>query len=149
MRLEHKHNYRYMQLLPVKAIGAAQLSDWPALETIAGVISSVGDRGFGNAALGQLNRWMPLCRWSVYTLFDNAPPTLHTHGSFGVPDGTLESWRVYRASLYRHDETFVAARDITSNSETALVHWDASEIPSPHRARRGLRNCSCIADLSL
>ena len=141
-----------MQLLPVRAVGAAQLSDWRALETIAGVISSVGNQGFGNTALAQLNRWMPLCWWSVYTLFDNAPPTLHANGSFGVPDGTLESWRVYRRSLYRRDETFVAARDITANGEAALVHWDAREIPSPHRAqiysRHGLRERLSIVSAS-
>ena len=141
-----------MQLLPVKTANADALGDWPALEAIAGVISSIGKQGFGHAALAQLNRWMPLCWWSVYTLFDNAPPTLHTHGSFDVADGTLESWRVYRASLYRRDETFVAARDITAKGDTALVHWHAREIAPAHRAqiysRHGLRERLSIVSAS-
>lgn len=143
-----------MQLLPVKTAGAdaGALGDWPALEAIAGVVSSIGQQGFGTAALAQLNRWMPLCWWSVYTLFDNAPPTLHTHGSFDVADGTLESWRVYRASLYRRDETFVAARDFTSKGNTALLHWHAREIAPLHRAqiysRHGLRERVSIVSSS-
>lgn len=124
-----------MQLLPLQAFGAAQRSDWSAQEAIAGVIATIGDQSFGYAALAQLNRWMPLCWWSIYTLFDDAPPTLHALGSFGVPDGTRESWRVYRSSLYRRDETFLAARDVIACGENALVHWDAREIPSLHRAR--------------
>jgi DNA-binding CsgD family transcriptional regulator len=112
-------------------------------EAITGMISLIGSRDFANGALAQLNRWMPLCWWSVYRLFDDQPPTMYTSGSYGVADGTQDSWRVYRASLYRRDETFAAAREQTREGRSVLLHWHAKEIPLVHRqriySRHGLR----------
>jgi DNA-binding CsgD family transcriptional regulator len=122
---------------------SALCGDDAAQDALAGVIASIGDKAFGTAALGQLNSWMPLCWWSVYRLLDGAPPTIHVAGSFGVPDGTLESWRAYRAGLYRGDQTFAAAWERVREGVTVLTHWDAREIPPAHREqiynRHGLR----------
>lgn len=124
-----------MQLIPLHANRGVQLCDWQAQDALSGVVGSIGDANFGEMALAELNRWMPLAWWSVYTLFEDAPPVLHAHGIYGgAPDGTLESWRVYRASLYRSDATFVQARGLAATGSTALVHWDANEIPSDHRS---------------
>ena len=114
-----------------------------AQEALVGIIGSIGDATFGREALAQLNRWMPLCWWSVYRLFDDQPPTLHASGSFGVSDGTQESWRVYRASLYRRDETFSLAKEHLREADAALLHWHATEFSARHReaiySRHGLR----------
>ena len=109
--------------------------DAAACEAIAGVVGSIGSADFGNSALAQLNRWLPASWWSVYRLFDDLPPTMYTSGSFGVSDGTQESWRAYRSSLYRRDETFAAAREHLGEGRPVLVHWHARELPSVHRQR--------------
>jgi DNA-binding CsgD family transcriptional regulator len=126
---------RPMQIVLLKTPTAARPGVWPAQEAVAGMITAIGEPHFGDTVLAQLNRWMPFCWWSVYTVFEQAPPHLHAHGSFGVPDHTLDSWRVYRKSLYRHDQTFAAARDVVTQKNNALMHWDAREIPSRHRAQ--------------
>ncbi len=121
---------------------AQQVAAMP--EAMAGVVASIGDAGFSQQALAQLNRWMPLCWWSIYRLFHDAPPTIHANGSFGVDDGTAHCWQVYRQQLYRQDQTFQAARERLGGGQAPLlVHWDAREIPAEHRAqiydRHGLR----------
>ncbi len=123
-----------MQLIPVESGKSQHSGDEHANNALAGMISSMGSASFGREGLVQLNHWMPLCWWSIYTVFEKKPPSLHGHGSYDVPDGTLDSWAVYKNSLYRHDETFHAARDYTEGGRTALVHWVAKEIPAPHRA---------------
>jgi DNA-binding CsgD family transcriptional regulator len=109
---------------------------------LAGVISAIGTESFGPDALVQLNRWMPVCWWSIYCLFDGAPPSLHALGSFGVPDGTRRSWQVYRDSLYRADETFHAARAHLRERSLGLMHWHARDFNRRQRdaiySRHGL-----------
>ena len=130
-------------IAPSAAPSAAPRNTDAAQRALAGVIGSVGDSAFGSAALAKLNEWMPLCWWSVYRLFDDAPPTMHASGSFGVPDGTKDSWRAYRAGLYRRDQTFAAARGQVLEGNAVMTHWDAREIPTAHRQqiyqRHGLR----------
>ncbi|TFY97404.1 helix-turn-helix transcriptional regulator [Ramlibacter rhizophilus] len=121
-----------------------------AQSALSGVIGAIGDPGFAEAGLAELNRWLPLCWWSIYTLHDGAPPDLHAHARVGdAPDGTGAAWRAYRGSLYRRDATFAAARPLAAEGSTAMLHWRASEIPSDHRAAiysaHGLRERLSIA----
>lgn len=132
-----------MQIIPTGAAAGARGTAW-APDAMAGVVATIGGPAFAQSALAQLNRWMPMCWWSIYRLFDDAPPTIHANGSFGMDDGNLQSWQVYRQSLYRQDETFHAARQrLAGSREPLLMHWHASEIPATHRAqiydRHGLR----------
>jgi len=114
-----------------------------AEEALVGIIGSIGDDRFGSEALAQLNRLMPLCWWSIYRLFDDQPPVLDASGSFAMADGTRDSWNVYRASLYRRDETFASAREQLRESDALVLHWHATEFSARHRsaiyARHGLR----------
>ncbi|NMG74999.1 helix-turn-helix transcriptional regulator [Aromatoleum diolicum] len=134
-----------MQLISLQESVASdcRTDDSAGQEALVGIIGSIGDATFGREALAQLNRWMPLCWWSVYRLFDDQPPTLHASGSFGVSDGTQECWRVYRASLYRRDETFFLAKEHLREADAALLHWHATEFSARHReaiySRHGLR----------
>lgn len=125
-----------MQLIPIadsnsdRGIDAGGGSE----SALSGLIASIGSDGFGPEGLAQLNRWMPLCWWAVYRLFEDAAPQLHALGCFNVPDGTRRAWQVYRESLYRFDETFHAARDHLADHSLAMTHCHASEIPGRHRA---------------
>ena len=134
-----------MQLIPVEAAADPAPGDPAAVAgrvegALAGVIAAIGEADFGPTALAQLNRWMPLCWWSVYRLRDAQPPTVHAAGSFGVRDGTGEAWQVYRAGLYRRDETFAAARERVRDGQPVLTHWHAREMPPAHRQQIYLRH---------
>jgi DNA-binding CsgD family transcriptional regulator len=131
-----------MQLIPVEPPAAHPPAgqDGMALGALAGVITAIGAADFGHTALAQLNRWMPLCWWSVYRLRADQPPTVHAAGSCGVRDGTGEAWRDYRAGLYRRDETFAAAREQVQGGQAVLTHWHARELPPAHRQQIYLRH---------
>ena len=126
-----------MQVIPSEPSHPTLLSlrDERAFDSVGGLIACIGEADFAQDALAQLNRWMPVAWWSIYRLLNDAPPTLHANASFGVPDGTLESWRAYRGGLYERDETFSEAREQARNSNRLLVHWHAREIPRRHRER--------------
>lgn len=131
-----------MQLisLPTARAAGSSFNDERSVEAMGGVISCIGEASFSQNALAQLNRWLPVAWWSVYRLFDDAPPTMYASASFHVPDGTRGSFQVYRDGLYKTDETFLAARE--HSAPQMLVHWHAKEIPQPHResiySRHGL-----------
>lgn len=108
--------------------------------TIARVVSCIGTRAFGTTAIRTLNSTLPLCWWSVYSLYDARPPSMHTSGSFEVPDRTAEAFESYRDGLYRTDQTFSAARRELRNGDAALTHWRADEIPAKHRGAIYTRN---------
>lgn len=118
-------------------------ADERAVDAIAGVIACIGSTGFANEALAQINRWLPVSWWSVFRLSDDAPPSMPASGSYHATDHTAESFHVYRSSLYRADQTFLAARERVREGERLLVHWHAREIPQAHReqiyTRHGLR----------
>lgn len=122
---------------------------------LCGTIASIGRADFGAAVLAQIDACVAAGWWSVYRLFDGgAPPELHVTASRGgLPDGTMRSWRAYRASLYRWDGSFDAARDrlahATAPCPSALVHVHAGQMPSRQRAaiysRHGLRERLSVA----
>ncbi|NML47184.1 LuxR family transcriptional regulator [Ramlibacter sp. G-1-2-2] len=130
-----------MQLIPVTH--QAAVAGERAVEAFAGVVGCIGDAGFAQGALAQLNRWLPVSWWSVFRLHDDAPPDMPASGSYRAPDHTAESWHEYRTSLYRSDQTFLAAREQVQDQRQVLVHWHAHEIPRQHReriyTRHGLR----------
>lgn len=130
-----------MQLIEIPGSGnRVPISDEAAQHALAGLIASIGTSSFGTEGLASLNLWMPFCWWSIYRLSDCAPPSVHAMGSFRVRDGTVRSWRVYRESLYRRDETFRAVREELRQKTLLLMHWNAREIPYPHRAEIYSRN---------
>ncbi|HMN80995.1 MAG TPA: LuxR C-terminal-related transcriptional regulator [Burkholderiaceae bacterium] len=106
---------------------------WQVSLAIAGVVGCVGDDRFGSAALERLNRALPLCWLSVYSLFDGRPPEQHLGGSYEVPDRTSDAFRFYRNGIYLADPTFDAARELLADGGMVLIHWRADEIPSRHR----------------
>jgi DNA-binding CsgD family transcriptional regulator len=134
-----------MQLIsvPPSASVTSSRADERAVDAMAGVVACIGSAGFANEALAQINRWMPISWLSVFRLYEHQPPRMPASGSYHAPDGTVESWEVYRSSLYREDQTFLAAREQVRERRKMLVHWHAREIAPAHReriyTRHGLR----------
>lgn len=125
-----------MQLIEVAppAPGAAAAPGaHAALQALGGVIDAIGRPDFARAGLAALNGCMLAGWWSIYRLYDDAPPRLHGNASQGVPDGTEASWRVYRASLYPFDDTFARVRDQLDGDRVAMMHLHADEVPARHR----------------
>jgi len=128
-----------MQIIDVPET-PAPVGNGLATDALSGLIATIGCDDFGTAGLTQLNRCLTAGWWSVYRLFNDAPPRLHATGSCGVPDGTLRSWEAYRASLYRFDETFDGAREHLEDHSLGLVHVHASDVPRRQRAAIYLRH---------
>lgn len=123
-----------------------------ALDMLAGLIACVGARDFATTALAELNRGLPLCWWSMYSLSADAPPVYHGGGSFRVPDHSAEAFESYRNGLYLADHTFHAARESLRDGDIALTHWHAEEISPAHRGaiytRHGLRERTSLVRLT-
>lgn len=134
-----------MQLIPLPSAKPARASGAgdAALAALSRVIETVGAADFSTRALGQLNTWLPVSWWSVFRLHDDRPPSMPMSGTYQSPDHTGDTWKAYRESLYRQDQTFLAARDQARHTPEMLVHWNAREIPRAHReriyTRHGLR----------
>ena len=134
-----------MQFIPVPQ----EASAWPAVSeeravgAMAGVVACMGSPGFAQDALAHINRWLPASWWSVFRLFDHAPPCMPLSGSYRAADNTGQSWQAYRTGLYQHDQTFLAAHEHIPSAGHLLLHWHALEIPPAHRepiyTRHGLR----------
>lgn len=124
-----------MQLVRLSERAPARILDrsWQASQAISGVVSCVGDREFGTAALTLLNAALPLCWWSVYSLFGDRPPVMHVGGSHQVPDRTRDAFQFYRSGVYLGDRTFDSARECAGAGGAVLTHWRAEEIPRRHR----------------
>ncbi|MDM0109256.1 helix-turn-helix transcriptional regulator [Variovorax sp. J22R24] len=124
-----------MQLVRLSEQAPARTLDrsWQASQAIAGVVGCVGDREFGTAALKLLNAALPLCWWSVYTLFDGRPPEMYVGGSYEVADRTRDAFQFYRRGVYLADRTFDSAREYAVSGGAVLTHWRAEEIPRRHR----------------
>ncbi len=116
---------------------------------LAGVIAGVGQADFGRTGLACLNEVLPLGWWSVYRVFERAPPRLYVNQSLGVPDGTAQSWTAYRDRLYVRDRTFDGVRGLAPRSGCAITQWHADELPPAHRdsiyARHGIRERVSLA----
>jgi len=107
------------------------------------LVACIGAPAFGEQVLRQLNRVMAIGSWSVYRVFDDQPPALHTSASHGRPDTTRQCFSLYRAGLYRADRTLAPARSQLQPGQPVMTHWCADEIRGPHREqiyrRHGMR----------
>lgn len=129
-----------MYLVPVDPQASSHEGGSQANHALSGLIFCMGRGDFDTNGLAALNQWLPLRWWSVYRLFDDRPPAMYASGTFGTPDATRETFRVYRDTLYRKDETFIAAKEFLRGTKQAVVHWHASEIPREHREPIYTRN---------
>ena len=103
---------------------------------IAGLIGSIGDAAFGTRGIEHLNRLLPLGWWTVYRLFDDAPPSLLAGGHLNAEDCIADSFGAYRGGLYREDTAFVQARErVRRDGRPVMTYLHAREMRRAHRAR--------------
>lgn len=102
---------------------------------IAGLIGSIGSASFGQRGIEQLNRLLPLGWWTVYRMFDDAPPHLHASGYLQAEDCVADSFGAYRSGLYRRDRAFVLARERVRQGTPVMTYLRASEMQPEHRQR--------------
>lgn len=107
------------------------------------MVGALGRRDFGQRALALVNRVVPAASWSVYRLPETGQPDMLISGSHQIPDTTRECWTVYRAGLYRRDDTFAHVREKAQPGGVMMMHWHAEEIRPRHRdliyRRHGVR----------
>lgn len=98
-----------------------------------GLIDCIGHRDFSNAALEKINALLPVSSWSVYQLRPEGPPVIWCSATHGRPDVTEACWRAYSQKLYRHDESFDAARALASDGALAMARLTPQDLPRAHR----------------
>lgn len=129
-----------MNLVPVEAQTPLHDDGARVHDAMSALIACMGRERFDSDGLAALNRCLPLRWWSVYRLFDDRPPAMYASGTFGTRDDTRQTFGIYRDTLYRKDETFIAAKEFLRGAAQAVVHWHASEIPREHREPIYTRN---------
>lgn len=126
--------------------GASALHRTEASLAAAGMIGGIGDAGFGQCVIEQLNRLMPLCWWTVYRLLNDAPPQLRLTGCLGAEDCTRTAFGAYRDGLYLHDRLLGQIQGELGNTartpqahaapgRTMMGHAHAHELSAEHRRR--------------
>ncbi|MEO6030458.1 MAG: helix-turn-helix transcriptional regulator [Burkholderiaceae bacterium] len=120
-------------LEPTTAVAPIMRAD--AAFAVAGMIGNIGDRSFGQCAIEQLNRLLPLDWWTVYRMFDDAPPRLHAGGHLHADDCVADSFGAYRGGLYRRDRIFALAREQVADGAAVMTYLRATEMQPEHRQR--------------
>lgn len=109
----------------------------PVSHTLASMVPRLGEAGFAQGLLQDLEPVLPAASWSVYRTGHRCKPTLFMSASRGVPDTTQDCWWAYLAGPYRSDRTWGQPFDDVHiiEPETRLCHVSASEVDGEHRAR--------------
>ena len=102
---------------------------------IAGLIGSIGNPGFGQRCIEQLDRLLPLGWWTAFRIFDDAPPHLLVGGHLHANDCMADAFDAYRGGLYRCDRIFSQVRDRVRNGSAVMTYLRASEMQRTHRQR--------------
>lgn len=104
-------------------------------EEAVGLIGVIGDRAYGQRAIEQIDRLVHLNWWTVYRMFDAAPPELHVGGHLHAEDVVADSFGAYRAGLWRDDPVFALARARVRGGGSVMTHQHAREMQRRHRSR--------------
>lgn len=115
--------------------GASLRVEPGAAAALAGLIGCIGDEAFGQRGLEQLARLMPLGWWTVYRLFDDAPPQLHFGGCLHEQDCVADAFGAYRDGLWRRDRALDGVREGIARGGAVLAHMHALELAPEHRRR--------------
>src|SRR4051794_9603151 len=106
-----------------------------ASEATVALVGWIGDRAFGQRAIEQLDRLIRLNWWTVYRMFDAAPPELHVGGHLRADDVVADSFGAYRNGLWRDDQVFALARERARGGGSIMTHQQAREMKARHRSR--------------
>ena len=109
----------------------------PVSHTLASMVPRLGEAGFAQGLLQDLEPVLPAASWSVYRTGHRCKPTLFMSASRGVPDTTQDCWWAYLSGPYRTDRTWGRSLDEAAPTEapTQLCHLTAPEVDAEHRAR--------------
>ena len=109
----------------------------PVSHSMSSMVRRLGEPGFAQGLLQDLEPVLPAASWSVYRTGHRCKPTLFMSASQGVPDTTQDCWWAYLAGPYRSDRTWGQPFDDVHiiEPETRLCHVSASEVDGEHRAR--------------
>ena len=109
----------------------------PVSHTLASMVPRLGEAGFAQGLLQDLEPVLPAASWSVYRTGHRCKPTLFMSASRGVPDTTQDCWWAYLSGPYRSDRTWGRLFDEAplAAPETRLCHVTATEVEGEHRAR--------------
>lgn len=110
--------------------GAAEAS-----QTTVALVGLIGDRSFGQHAIGQIDRLVRLNWWTVYRMFDAAPPELYLGGHLRADDVIADSFNAYQSGLWREDQVFALARERVRGGGSVMTHQHAREMQLRHRSR--------------
>lgn len=124
-----------MEVRPLQSTAPAGVVSADATLAIAGLIGSIGSPDFGQRGIEQLDRLLPLGWWTVYRMFDDAPPHLLLGGHLHANDCVAEAFGAYRSGLYRCDRINAQVRECIWNSSAVMTYLRASEMQSEHRQR--------------
>jgi DNA-binding CsgD family transcriptional regulator len=124
-----------MELRSLRPDAGLHLPQGDAAAAVCGLIGCIGDANFGQRGLEQLARLMPLGWWTVYRVFDDAPPVLHFGGSLQPQDCVAACFTAYRDGVWRRDRALEAVRERLGRGETVLSHLHALELAPVHRRR--------------
>ncbi|PPE68690.1 response regulator transcription factor [Caldimonas thermodepolymerans] len=115
---------------------------------LAGVIEGIGEDGFAEHGLRELNRGLPAASWSVYQVWHDRPPVLHLSSSLGVADTTRDCFGAYRDGLYLRDRSFDALRQVAPG-HAAVLRMGAEDAPNEEHRERIYRRHRMIERLSV
>ena len=109
----------------------------PVSHSMSSMVRRLGEPGFAQGLLQDLEPVLPAASWSVYRTGHRCKPTLFMSASQGVPDTTQDCWWAYLAGPYRSDRTWGRMFDDIHVivPETRLCHVTAKEVDGEHRAR--------------
>lgn len=124
-----------MELRPLHPDAGLRLPGGAAASALSGLIGCIGDPRFGQRGIEQLARLLPLGWWTVYRLFDDAPPLLHLGGCLQPDDVVAQAFDAYRDGLWRHDRALGAVRETVRRGDAVLTHLHALELAPEHRRR--------------
>lgn len=126
-----------MELRELQPNTGIHVSHRDAAHALMGLIGCIGDPQFGQRGLEQLDRVLPLGWWTIYRVFDDAPPKLHLGGCLApAVDCVAEAFSSYRAGLWRQDRALDDVRECIGNGgHGVLTHLHAQELSPEHRRR--------------
>jgi len=124
-----------MELRSLQPDAGIHVPSGAATDALSGLIGCIGDAQFGQRGIEQLARLLPLGWWTVYRLFDDAPPVLHYGGCLQAQDCVADAFCAYRDGLWRHDRALGGIRERIARGDAVLSHLHALELAPEHRRR--------------
>lgn len=124
-----------MELRSLQPDAGIHLPQGEAAGVLPGLIACIGDAQFGQRGIEQLARLLPLGWWTVYRVFDDAPPLLHFGGCLRPEDCVADAFGAYSDGLWRHDRALGGIRERVARGDAVLSHLHALELAPEHRRR--------------